>query len=475
MISVPLAFSRFGWRGGSGQALQSSIQSLACLLALCLVLTACESNRDRRARQQAQQNAAEEAIQQPDEAAEESAAIPPGIPPGYDPDLAQIDVDSGFRVGLLVPLSGPHRGVGEALLNASELALFDIADDNFELLIGDTGGTPEGARAAARRLMDQGVRLLLGPLFATSVESVAEEARFRRVPIIAFSNNLSVASPGVFIMGIPPETQVERIVSFAINQELYRFAVLAPDTAYGNAALGALQDIVFQYGGELVRVGLYDPTGENMTDVVRRLADYDERGKELEEERARLEEIGDAASELALERLENRDTLNPPEYDAILVPAGGRELLTVAPLLAYYDVDSVEVRYLGTALWDDENLGIEPTMQGGWFAAPPRDLWDPFQERYKESFERVPPRVASLGYDATALAAILARQASDRATEDVFSEAALTDPNGFAGIDGIFRFLPEGGVQRVLSVFEVQRNGFRILDPAPVSFEYLGN
>ena len=259
-----------------------------------------------------------------------------------------------------------------------------------------------------------------------------------------------------------------------LARNFYRFAVLAPDNAYGNAALAAMQDAVFQNGGELVQVGTYDPSGENMTDVVRRLANYDERVKELEEERARLEAIGDAASELALEHLENRDTLNPPDYDAVLIPAGGRELLTVAPLLAFYDVDSIEVRYLGTALWDDENLGIEPTMQGGWFAAPPRELWDNFRGRYQETFGTVPPRVASLGYDATALAAILARQAQDPSGADVFTETALTDPNGFAGIDGIFRFLPEGPVQRVLTVFEVKRNGFRTLEPAPNSFEYLG-
>jgi outer membrane PBP1 activator LpoA protein len=322
-------------------------------------------------------------------------------------------------------------------------------------------------------LLDQGVRLIVGPLFSTSVTTVAEEARLRQVPVVAFSNNIAVAAPGVYVMGLSPEAQVERIVNYTVSQQLYRFAALAPDSPYGDAALSALQSAVFQSGGELVQTATYNADGTNMTDVVRRLADYDRRVLELEKERTRLEANGDAASKLALEHLENRDTLNPPEYDAVLIAAGGRDLLTIAPLLAYYDVDSLEVRYLGTALWEDENLGLEPTMQGGWFSAPPRGLWDGFQARYRQVFGTVPPRVVSLGYDATALAAILARRAPDPMAAGVFSEAALTDPNGFAGMDGIFRFLPDGNVQRVLTVYEVRPDGFRELDPAPNTFEHL--
>lgn len=436
-------------------------------MALCLLVAACETTKERQAEPSGTEPTAS------GEVLPETPVTPPGVPESYDPDLAQISLFSGMRVGLLLPLSGPHKAVGESLLNASQLALFDIADDKFDLLIGDTGGTPEGARAAARSLLDQGARLLLGPLFSTSVTSVSEEARSRQVPVVAFSNNIAVAGPGTFVMGISPESQVERIVNFAVSQQLYRFAVLAPDGPYGDAALSATQSAVFQSGAELVKVATYDPSGSNMSDVVRRLADYDKRAVELEKERARLETLDDAASELALKHLENRDTLNPPDFDAVLIAAGGRELLTVAPLLAYYDVDSLEVRYLGTSLWEDENLGIEPTMQGGWFSAPPRTLWNDFQARYQKTFAAVPPRVASLGYDATALAAILARQASDPMAPGVFSEAALTDPNGFAGIDGIFRFLPEGQVQRVLTVYQVGRDGFRVLEPAPTSFEYL--
>ena len=129
------------------------------------------------------------------------------------------------------------------------------------------------------------------------------------------------------------------------------------------------------------------------------------------------------------------------------------------------------MRYLGTALWYDEGLALEPTLQGGWFAAPQPDLWESFLGRYRESFGEEPPRLASLAYDATALAAVLARQAEGLPPGDVFGYDRLTNPNGFAGVDGIFRLLPDGRVQRALAVLEIHRDGLVVVDPAPTTFE----
>ena len=185
----------------------------------------------------------------------------------------------------------------------------------------------------------------------------------------------------------------------------------------------------------------------------------------------RLKAQDDDASRLALKRLEVVDTLEPPEFDAVFLPLGGRELLTAAPLLAFYDVDPADVRYLGTALWYDEGLALEPTLQGGWFAAPQPDLWESFLGRYRENFGEEPPRLASLAYDATALAAVLARQAEGLPAGEVFAYDRLTNPNGFAGVDGIFRLLPDGRVQRALAVLEIHREGMVVVDPAPTTFE----
>jgi hypothetical protein len=117
------------------------------------------------------------------------------------------------RVGLLLPLSGPRADLGQAMLRAAELALFDVADARFALIVRDTQGTPEGARLAAEQAIAAGANLLLGPVFSTSVEAVAPVAQGGRVPVVAFSNDRQVARPGVWVTGLLPGEQVARRLS----------------------------------------------------------------------------------------------------------------------------------------------------------------------------------------------------------------------------------------------------------------------
>lgn len=391
----------------------------------------------------------------------------PAVPPQFD--LAQ--PDSEARVALLLPLSGRHAKLGEALLNAAQLALFDIADERFALIIKDTGGTPLGAQNATREAIAEGATLILGPLFATSVSAMADQARLSGVNVISFSNDRTVAGGGVFVMGLDPAEQVARVVDYASQQGNRRFAILSPATAYGNAVLNAFRDSVLRNGAEIAQVTTFDPTRGDSSAEVRVLADYDRRHQELLKERARLEALDDEASKRTLKELEKLDTLSGPEFDAVMLPAGGRSLLALAPLLPYYDVDPGEVRFLGTGLWDDRKLGTEPALLGGWFAAPPPHLWQGFRERYLESFGGEPPRLASLAYDATALAAVLAGRAIAAGQSRAFDGTDITQPSGFSGVDGIFRFRPDGVNERGLAILEMQRNRFRLLDPAPESFD----
>ena len=135
--------------------------------------------------------------------------------------------------------------------------------------------------------------------------------------------------------------------------------------------------------------------------------------------------------------------------------------------MRYYDIDPTQVRLLGTALWDDVALAAEPALIGGWFAAPAPEQWKSFAQRYRALYGGEPPRIASLAYDATALVAVLGRAEGGAG----FGPEALTNPSGFAGVDGVFRFTPDGKVERGLAVYEMQSGGPVVIDPAPASFE----
>jgi len=386
------------------------------------------------------------------------------------PPVLQFDGDA-VRVGLLLPLSGQQAPLGRAMLDAAQLALFDFSDSRFELLPHDTKGLPGEAAYAVSLAVGDGAQLMIGPLLGPSVEAVAPMARASGVPVLGFSSDRNVAGDGVYTMGFLPGAEVDRVVAYALSRGLSRFAILAPDDAYGETVTNAMSSALALYGGSLVDAAYYHPAGDDLDPVIRRLADYDQRRQALLELRAELEAKDDELSKKALERLENLETLGDLPYDALLIADGGSRLQRVAALLPFYDIDPRKVRMLGTGQWDAQAVGAEPALLGGWYAAPEPARRQTFIDRFQSVYGYAPPRLATLAYDAAALAAVLARNGAERP----YTPEALMQPSGYAGRDGIFRFSAAGVAERGLAVLQVQQRGAEVIDPAPTSFATLTN
>ncbi|MGH6899931.1 MAG: penicillin-binding protein activator [Geminicoccaceae bacterium] len=427
-------------------------------------------------------------------------------PPAETAQPAEPELPPEVRVGLLLPLSGPAESLGRDMLDAAEMALFDVGDNDLVLLPRDTGGTPAGARRAAGEVIDQGAEVILGPLFGQAVAAVSPVAAAADIRVLAFSNNASVATDSTFLLGFRPEEQVRRVVRYALatgalarpepplpgqaagQQEAPsgtlppdpaaldqpplglrapRIAGLAPDDPYGRATLGALRETTVQSGGALGDTLFYPSGGADPSPVVRRIAAYDQRSAALEAERARLEQSDDPGAAPALRALETRDTLGGPPFDAILLADGGDRLRSVASLLTFFDVDPATTRFLGTMRWQaDPRVLAEAALQGGWFAAPEPDDLAAFERRFRDIFGRSPDPLAALAYDATALAVVVARDLGDRS----FAKDTLINAQGFAGATGLFRLRADGLADHGLAVLEVQGGSTRTLDPAPASF-----
>ena len=385
------------------------------------------------------------------------------------------------RVAILLPLSGQHAKLGQAMLNAAQLALFHFADKQFELLPQDTQGTANGAADAAALAIGDGASLILGPLFAGSVEAVTPAARAAGIKVIAFSNDRTIAGDGIFTMGFLPSEQVQRVVTFAIQRGVRRFAVLAPDNDYGVTIADALKQTAEGLGAEVSEQAFYDPYVEDFAPIIKNLANYDARRQALLQERRLLSERDDEVAKQALKRLENLQTLGDVSFEALLIADGGKRLQSIAALLPYYDIDPKKIRMLGTGQWDAPGIGAEPALVGGWFAAPAARERLEFMRQYKAIYGKYPPRLATLAYDATALAAVFAQSESkneaggeeggETATKTVFDITEITAPQGFMGRDGIFRFLPEGVAERGLSVLQVRERDTKTVSRAPRSFE----
>jgi ABC-type branched-subunit amino acid transport system substrate-binding protein len=351
-------------------------------------------------------------------------------PPAPESTPTPTPLPSGpAKVGLLLPLSGSNAGLGQAMLQAAEMALFESGSDNLSLEVRDTEQAG-GPAAASQQLVDAGAQLVLGPIFASAVSQTSPAVRNAHVPMIAFSTDRSVAGNGVYVMGILPQIQVDRVVRYAATLGRKRVAALVPDTAFGRAVIGQLQQTVLATGGALAAIEYY-PTGTS---------DFSPF----------LQRLGSAKG----------------SFDALMIPEGGDVLHLVVPLLSYYGLDQTKVHLLGTSLWNDQNLLREPGLVGGIFAAPANEAWAGFANRYRSNYGKPPPRIASVAYDATLLAGALTRDPNHPRIDD----SVLTGPDGFSGIDGIFRFRPDGTVERGLAIFEIQTGAFGTIDPAPQAF-----
>jgi len=351
------------------------------------------------------------------------------------------------KAALLVPLSGANAELGKAMLDAAQLALFESPGDRLTLVPRDTGGTAEGAAKAARAVIADGVRLILGPLLAAEVEAVKPIARDAHVNVIAFSTVTQLAGGNTFLMGFLPRQEVVREVGQARERGLTRFAVLAPNSPYGHLMADALHDVASTSGAVVARVEFYDPRSGDTAPAVQRL-------------------IPGGAAAGATEAA----APSAASFDALLLPEGGTRLKEVARQVKEAEIDAKPVQLLGSGLWDMPGIGSEPALVGGWFAASPPEARQTFAARFQATYGREPPRLASLGYDAAALAAALAQAGG----AEPFSQQAILNPNGFTGVDGLFRFTPGGLVQRGLAVLEVEPQGDVVISPAPQTFQDLG-
>jgi branched-chain amino acid transport system substrate-binding protein len=331
------------------------------------------------------------------------------------------------RVGVLLPFSNGSaatRGLAKAMLNAAQLALFDSRNQDILLMTADEGSTPSEAAAGARTLLAEGAEVIVGPLFAQSVLAVAPIARDRAVPVIAFSSDRAVARDGVYLLSYQPESEVKRIIAYAAAQGHKNFAALIPRSAYGDHVLNAFKA---------------ETAADHVT--VKAILRFD----------AGTTDYSQPASAAAASGA-----------DAILIAQGGAPLAGLAAMLG-----ATHPQLLGTGLWADKTTSREPILAGGWFAAPSPNADASFEEKYRSVYSAAAPQLAPLAYDAVSLVAALAPGAPYHR----FTREALTDPNGFSGVSGVFRFNPDGSCERGLAILSVEPGGFRVLDPAPRTFQ----
>jgi hypothetical protein len=352
----------------------------------------------------------------------------PTAPAG--PPQQPLAVGNGqVKVGLILPLSASgNAGVAaQSMKNAAEMALAEFQNPNIQLLIKDDAGSPQGAGQSTQQALDEGAEIILGPLFALSVPATAQLARTRGVSVIAFSTDSSVAGRGVYLLSFLPESDVNRIIEYAASSGKRSFAALLPENAYGNVVEASFKQGVGRRGGRIVAFEKYGPDRAAAARTV-------------------VPALGTA--------------------DALLLADDGDSVVTMADALTAAGANLKNLQLLGTGLWDSPRVFASPALQGGLYAAPDPAGFRSFSGRYRAKYNADPVRTATLAYDAVALIAALARTQGPQR----FSPEVLTNPSGYAGIDGLFRFRADGTNERGLAVMRVGPNGGVPVAGSPKSF-----
>ena len=351
----------------------------------------------------------------------------------------KVDTSKPVPVALLVPQSSDGTAqIAADLENAARLAAAQLDDLEIDLRVYDTAGDATVAASVAQQAVDDGAKIIIGPLYAEAANAAGTAVADDGINVLSFSNNTTIAGGNVFVLGKTFDNTARRIVSFAAEQGKERAMVIHSDRIDGQMGLNAFQGAAADINLRIVSAQSFELTQESVVNTVPLI-------------RASAE-------------IEDVDTL-------FLTSSSAGALPLLAQLLPEAGLDPANVHYVGLTRWDIPPQTLELNgLQGGWFAVPDLTRTENFSTQFQEQFGNRPHQLASLAFDGIAAIGALAQAGFD----DILTREALTQPSGFQGVDGIFRLKDDGTNERGLAIATVQDKQVLIIDPAPRSFAISG-
>lgn len=348
-----------------------------------------------------------------------------------------INTSAPVPVALLVPFGSEEASndvLATSLQNAAQLAVTDLGEVKVELRVYPTGGTSAGAAEAARKAANEGAKIILGPVFADAANAAGAAVASRGISVLSFSNNTQVAGGNVFVLGHTFRNTAKRLMGYGAQNGYGNVLVVHANNLTGQIGRDAVERAAAETGATFTGAASYEFSQQGVISAVRDIA-------------AQVRESDTNAIMFAA------DTAGALPILAQLLPENG--------------IDPQEIKFMGLTRWDipTQTLSLSG-LQGGWFALPDPALSGAFRDRYTGAFGRAPHPLAGLAYDG--VAAIGALIKSGRG--DALSKANLTQASGFAGVNGVFRLLPDGTNERAMAVVEIENKQVKVIDPAPRSF-----
>ncbi|PWE26563.1 penicillin-binding protein activator [Pararhodobacter marinus] len=354
---------------------------------------------------------------------------------------ASIDPEAPVSVALLVPAGSATQGndiLASNLENAARLAVGDLTGVQIDLRVYSTQGDPAIAAQVARQAVDEGARIILGPVHGAEATAVGTAVAGDGINVLAFSNNPAIAGNNVFVLGLTPDNAARRILTYANANDRGQVMVIGERTTGGELMLAAVNRAAAETGAQIVATETYEFSQQGIVNALPQLA----------------------------------STARSSGARSILFTADSAGALPVlAQLLPDNRIAPPQFQFMGVTQWNVPPATLQLRgLQEGWFTLPDPAVTGQFESRYEAAYGAAPHPIAGLAYDGIAAIGALLGTGSP----DAFSRASLTQGSGFVGVNGVFRFLPDGTNQRGLAVAAIRDNAVVILDPAPRSFAGTG-
>ncbi len=314
-----------------------------------------------------------------------------------------------LKVALLLPLSGIHQNMGQNMLEAAQLALFQQPNQNVLLYPHDTQSTETGARLAAQKAISDRAHIILGPLTAANTRAIESFAESADMPVISFSSDSTLANRDLHIFGHNNGIQGSLAAKMIADSDVSISAVLAPNNDYGINMTQTFTDQALALGVSVSQVVYFDPNSNDQSQQLKQLAQEERALQLLKDEKAMLERefklVGAAMSDASLTRLESLETLSPQpmvDFGALYLPVSSNKLPLIASQLAFYDMDNSHIQLVGSALWHNKSLYTNKGeyIKGSLYPAPASALLTVLEKDFKTHYQKDMAPMSSLAYDA---------------------------------------------------------------------------
>ncbi len=352
-----------------------------------------------------------------------------------------------LKVGVLLPLSGQFKDVGESFLKSIQLALYDISNNNIKIIPKDSKGNSLGAFQAAKEFEQEEVKIVIGPIFYESLERLNE---INNITFIAFTNKTKKIPKNTIAFGINIESQIDILKKYFDKIEVGKTLLLYPNSEFIDQSKSVKEKDILKF----YRTYSYDTNPKKITSQIEKITKYRERKKDLERRIKILEKSDLYKHQQELKKLEQMHTLGKVNFDSVFIVDFGERLKSVLTSFIFSDISNKRVNFFTVNQWFDESFFNENAMQNLHFPAINLKNLRKFNKKFTKTFNEKPNEVAILAYDALGLIYYCWSKNNFE-----FKSDQLYNKKGFKGLHGEF-FIEGNKSKQKLKIYKVSNQKF---------------